>query len=380
MIAATLTIDGRPRKVLMQSPTNGFFYVLDRLTGRLISAEKIGKVTWAERIDIETGRPVETANVRYEAGPVTIWPSPYGAHNWQAMSFNPATGLVYIPYMQLGARYAVRTKTDDAGRTVRTGGVIVSPVLADSDDGTGALLAWDPVVQQGRWSVKRPSMWNGGTLTTAGGLVFQGSGDGMFEAFDARTGERLWSFDAKLGIVAAPISYVVSGRQQVSVLVGYGGAGGLWSSVTNRGWKYGQQPRRLLTFSLDGNARLAPTAPRDFTVRALDDPNLTIDHAAAERGEALYGACAMCHGVALSSAGSAPDLRESAAALDFGILKSIVQQGALLPRGMPQFSWLKDDQIRSLQIYIRQRARAALNQSVSPPKQQQASEPTSALH
>ena len=102
MIAATLTIDGKPRKVLMQAPTNGFFYVLDRETGKLISAEKIGKVTWAERIDLATGRPVEAKNIRYETGEMLIWPGPIGAHNWQDMSFSPRTGLVYIPYMQLG--------------------------------------------------------------------------------------------------------------------------------------------------------------------------------------------------------------------------------------------------------------------------------------
>src|SRR4029077_16322029 len=103
IISATLPIDGKPRKVLIQAPTNGFFYVIDRQTGKLISAEKTGKVTWAERIDLESGRPVEADNIRYQKGPVTLWPSPYGTHDWQPMSFNPQTGLVYIPYMQLPA-------------------------------------------------------------------------------------------------------------------------------------------------------------------------------------------------------------------------------------------------------------------------------------
>ena len=369
MIAATIAIDGRRRRVLMQSPTNGFFYVLDRDSGQLISAEKIGKVTWAERIDLKTGRPVEAPNIRYESGPVTIWPSPYGAHNWQAMTYNPRTRLVYIPTMQLGARYTPPTSTGNGAErpAARLGGVAISPVVEDAEDGTGALLAWDPVAQRARWRVKQKSMWNGGTLTTAGALVFQGNAEGLFEAYDARTGERRWSFDAKLGIIAAPISYSVRGRQQISVLVGYGGASGVWSSMLNRGWKYGLQPRRLLTFALGGNAQLPPTPPPDFAVHALDKPQLVIDADAAEKGAAIYGACAGCHGSGLLSAGApAPDLRESAQALEETTFNEIVKNGALMSRGMPQYSWLTDDQVHSLYMYIRAGAREALKRSPSP--------------
>ncbi len=166
MIAMTLDIDGRPRKVLLQAPTNGFFYVLDRTTGQLISADKIGKVTWASRIDLATGRPVEASDIRYETGETTMWPSPFGTHNWQAMSFSPRTGLVYIPAMQLGVRYQL------AGSGAAFGGLSISPVKADRRDGTGSLLAWDPLARKARWSVPIPTMWNGGTLATAGGLVF----------------------------------------------------------------------------------------------------------------------------------------------------------------------------------------------------------------
>jgi len=156
---ADLTIDGIKRPVLMQSPTNGFFYVLDRISGKLISAEKIGKVTWAERIDLTTGRPVEAQNIRYEDGPVTLWPGPWGAHNWQPMSYSPKTGLVYIPYMQVGGRYSV-------DKNAAIGGTIMEPVVADQEDGKGKLIAWDPVAQKARWSVPHASMWNGGTLAT----------------------------------------------------------------------------------------------------------------------------------------------------------------------------------------------------------------------
>lgn len=251
MITATVTIDGRARKVLMQAPTNGFFYVIDRETGKLISAQKTGKVTWAERIDLATGRPVEVPDIRYEKGETIIWPSMLGTHNWQDMSYNPLTGLVYIPYMQLGARYSTDVKPGE----FNFGGIKLEPWKADAGDGTGAVLAWDPVTQRQRWKVPLETIWNGGTLTTAGKLVFHGTGDGWFTAYDAADGSRLWRFDAGLGIVGAPISYAANDRQYVSVLVGYGGTTAALSSVLNAGWKYGAQPRRLLTFALDGNKR-----------------------------------------------------------------------------------------------------------------------------
>ena len=206
----------------MQAPANGFFYVLDRETGKLISAEKTGKVTWAERIDLTTGRPVEAPNIRFEKGDeLTIWPSPVGSHNWQAMSFNPQTGLVYIPYMQAGVRYS---KGPTRVGEVFIAGLNVGWAKQDEEDLTASLLAWDPVRQKPAWKVRLDSFWNGGTLTTAGNLVFQGTADGYFAAYDAASGKRLWRFNAGLGISGAPISYAISGRQYVSVLVGYGGS------------------------------------------------------------------------------------------------------------------------------------------------------------
>ena len=259
MALADLVIAGERRKVLMQAPKNGFFYVLDRQTGKLISAEKLGKVTWADRIDSATGRPVEVKGARYETGDAIVWPSPTGAHSWQSMSFSPKTGLVYIPYMQVGVHLQ---KGKPQPGLFYIGGLSISGVLADPQDGKGALIAWDPVAQKARWRVQQDTLWNGGTLSTAGDLVFQGTGDGFFTAYDAASGERLWRFNAGLGIIGAPISYSVAGRQYVSILVGYGGATAIWNQLMPRGWKYGAQPRRLLTFSLGGKAELPPTAPR----------------------------------------------------------------------------------------------------------------------
>jgi quinohemoprotein ethanol dehydrogenase len=355
MSLASLTIAGSPHKVLLQASKNGFLYVIDRTNGKLISAGKIGKVTWADHIDVKTGRPVEAKNAHYQDGQITIWPAPTGAHNWHSMSFSPDTGLLYIPYMQLAMSYSKQAGGGSLG-----GSVTMSMVKQDPEDGKGALLAYDPIEQKVRWKVQHPLYWNGGTMATAGGLVFQGTADGLIYAYDARNGKQLWQFPAGLGIVAAPISYALRGNEYVSVLVGYGSSNAI-GNIMNAGWKYGAQPRRLLTFTLDGKTVLPPSAPPDASVHALDDPALKIDASDAAAGQGLFMMnCAACHGLNVISAGApAPDLRESPAALDRNALWSIVHDGALLPRGMPRFDNLDADQFRQIYSYIRAQARAA---------------------
>ena len=357
IIMATLTIDGTPRKVLMQSPTNGFFYVLDRQTGKLISAEKTGKVSWAERIDLKTGRPVEAKNIRHETGEVTIFPSPIGSHNWQDMSFSPSAGLVYIPYMQAGARFSKGPAWPGA---VSIGGMSIGWALEDPEDGKGALLAWDPVQQKARWKVQHQTIWNGGTLATAGGLVMQGTADGFLSAYDATNGERLWRVNAGLGIIAPPISYSAQGKQQISVLVGYGGSASVGSNIMHAGWKY-TAPRRLLTFGLDGKATLPPSPAPDMFVHAVDDPSIKLKDADVAAGRSMFLACAICHGRDLVSAGGpAPDLRESRLALDAEAFVKVVQGGALIQRGMPRFDTLTREQVLQIYAYIRAGAREAI--------------------
>ena len=354
MVAATMTIAGKRRRVLMQAPTNGFFYVLDRETGKLISAEKYGKVNWADRIDLATGRPVERPGIRYETGEVTIYPGSSGAHNWQAMSFHPGTGLVYIPYMQLGTRL---TRGKSLPGAVWVGGVNMDWADAsDPMDGKGALVAWDPVRQRQAWRVPHVSIWNGGVLSTAGGLVFQGAADGYVSAYGAASGRRLWRFYAGQGIIAAPMSYRVGGRQYVAVLAGYGSSAPAFSQVANMGWKYGVHKRRLLVFALDGKAQIDTLAP-DFTVNALDDPGLELAEHDIELGRDLYHRCMSCHGRGTVGAGAAPDLRESAIALDPEAFWSVLHDGTLLERGMPQFASLTREQAMQIHAYIRHEAR-----------------------
>jgi quinohemoprotein ethanol dehydrogenase len=348
IVLADLIIAGTPRKVLLHAPKNGFFYVIDRSTGKLISAEKFSKVTWADHIDLGSGRPVEITTSR------ELWPSFLGAHSWQPMSFNSLTGLVYIPTMRLGS-------------DMTAGYAPITP----QDDKTATLLAWDPVAQAARWEVGLDSYWNGGTMTTAGNLVFQGTARGELAAYNARSGERLWHFNAGLGIVAAPISYQVDETQFVSILVGYGGAVGTLGKRFDYGWRFNEQPRRLLTFALGGKATLPPgNAPR-YSVNAADDPAFVIDGALAAKGSASYASatCYYCHGPQLENTGSfAPDLRESALAMNWMAFKSVVQGGALAAAGMPRFADLSDDDTRAIFMYIRQRSREAAR---LPPQVQQ---------
>jgi quinohemoprotein ethanol dehydrogenase len=359
MVTATLTIDGRPRKVLMQAPTNGFFYVLDRETGKLISAEKISKATWASHIDLQSGRPVELPGIRYENGPVVIWPWTAGAHNWQAMSYSSQTGLVYVPTMQLGFRF-----TPAPGSFL---GVNATPEMTgDPQDGKGALVAWDPVTQKERWRVQQRWMWNGGALSTAGGLVFQGDNEGWLTGYDAADGKRLWRFNTGLGIIAPPISYSWRGTQYVSLLVGWAGPNPYGNGLMPTGWRYNAQPRRLLTFRIGGQAKLPPTAPYDETVHPVDDPAEVLDPAAVAAGARLFPPCSGCHGGQAQSAGApGPDLRESAIPLDKSAFRAVLHDGALLPKGMPRFESLSDEQLEQLRSYIRDRARAELRRKVS---------------
>jgi quinohemoprotein ethanol dehydrogenase len=229
IVLADLAIAGQPRKVILHAPKNGFFYVIDRTTGKLISAEPFTTTTWATRIDPDTGRPVEVAGARYETDAATVSPTPLGAHNWHAMSFNPKTGLAYYPAMHLTARFSdkdIDTVTWRSTPWIGGFGVNGQFVTGSSrkDGHMASLQAWDPVRQRLAWEVPMDGLFNPGTLTTAGNLVLQGRVDGTLRAYAADSGKELWQYSVGLGISAPPITYAVGGRQYVALLVGYGGA------------------------------------------------------------------------------------------------------------------------------------------------------------
>ena len=361
MELATLTIAGKPRKVLMTAPKDGFFYVIDRTNGKLISAEPFAKVNWASKIDTATGRPVEMPNIRYESGSFTIWPGPVGAHSWQPMSFNQKLGLVYLPTIELPAGYN-DTKINPE-TWVRTPGNAVdggvepdfSPNLPGA--GTSSLQAWDPIRQKAVWRVSTPSFWNGGTMTTAGNLVFQGQIDSKFNAYAADTGRLLWSYNAGAAVIAPPISYSVGGKQYVTVLSGNDTSGAAFAVLYQQyGIEYQTQKRRVLTFMLDGRATL-PTPPPPAKFEPISDPGFHDDPVSAKRGEKTYNLyCAVCHGVAVIGGGHAPDLRASSVPLDSDTFKSVVHKGALVSNGMPKFEEFPDDQLNDLRQFIRSEA------------------------
>ena len=344
MILADLEMDGDTVPVLMQAPKNGFFYVLDRRDGSFIKGNNFVPVNWASGLTAE-GRPIETEGARYEVSPHMQLPGPLGAHNWQPMSFSPLTGLVYIPAQEAGWVYGAQSDysfSDEEG-VWNTGTEFSISALPDDDAIAmaaraglkGRLLAWDPVANEARWSVEHLGPWNGGTLATAGGLVFQGTADGTFNAYDAATGEVLWSEPVGTGIVAAPSTFEVDGEQHVAIAVGWGGAlaygyGGVFptGAANNAG--------RLLVFKAGGEAELDIVEVAD-----LDLPLPTPTGASAEtlaHGRRLYSNnCSACHGDGVLSFGGMPNLRHSYAADDAEAWAEIVHGGALAENGMPGF-------------------------------------------
>ncbi len=363
MVLADLTIDGKPVKAMMHAPKNGFFYVLDRATGKLISADKIGRVDWATHVDLATGRPVERPGARYEDGEELVWPGPIGVHNWHAMSFNPGTGLVYLPVHELPGFF-----TDKGIDPVRwqSPDFYIDPGVhflhedVPTNAGSAALMAWDPVAKKQAWRNELPGSWNAGTLTTAGKLVFQGRVDGKFVAYDATDGASLWTFDAGLGISAPPVTYTVNGEQRVALLVGWGGAGPAIGGSMNRqhGWAYKAQPRHLLSFSLHGSASM-PEMPPPVFPQPLAQADFEVDGLLAEQGNKLWAKhCVLCHGAGAVSGGYAPDLRASSIPLYEDAFADIMD-GSRQVAGMPRFTELTAADRKALQHYIRREARAA---------------------
>lgn len=308
MILANMKVDGKPRKVLLHAPKNGFFFVIDRTNGKFISAKNFTEVNWATGYD-KSGRPIGIASARDGTKPNDAIPGPFGAHNWHPMSFNPQTGLAYLPSQHVPLNLMDdkdwKFNEDVPGRPHSALGwntAKFANVEPPTSKPFGRLVAWDPVTQKEAWGVDYASPWNGGTLTTAGNLVFQGTADGRMLAYDATTGEKLWESPTGTGVVAAPSTYMVDGRQYVSVAVGWGGVYGLAQRATEK-----QGPGTVFTFAIGGTAK----AP-DFVQYRMDKlvQGVKYDPAKVQAGTMLYVSnCVFCHGVpGVDRGGNIPNL------------------------------------------------------------------------
>lgn len=369
MILAELTIDDRPRKVIMQAPKNGFFYVLDRETGKLLSANPYVYVNWASHVDMKTGKPVETGKADYRNGPRLVFPSSQGGHNWQPMAFNPQTGLVYIPTNEAGQVYSLVNRPFEVGKKGWNTGVSFRNVQDSAsfpDDWPSIkeitrgepdtyprsfLKAWDPVKGKVAWQVPikypietlRLDRRYGGVMTTQSGLVFQGGIDGLLHVYDASTGDELHSVDVGTSIVAAPMTYKVDDVQYVAVMAGVNA-----HQETNADFLYGNKGR-IVAFRLGGgDVPRRPFVERHETT-VSDTNGKDVSEPAVKRGRELYYAnCSGCH-----DGGRAPalvPLRVSVA----NEFEDIVLRGSRQPKGMPGFKdVLSKEQADAILTYLK---------------------------
>jgi len=374
MILADLPIDGKNRKVILHAPKDGFFYVLDRESGKLISAKPFTFVNWATGVDLNTGRPIENPKARYPQGEAPpIVPGPGGAHSWHPVSFSPLTRLVYIPVNELGFNFKssddfeFRNQAPNYGIDMLAAGMPQDEKMKKAilDSVKGKLVAWDPIQQKPAWTIDRPGPWNGGTLATAGNLVFEGTAGGRFEAYRADTGEKVWSFDAQTGVIAGPVTYTVKGEQYVAVLAGWGGVLPLAAGEVS--FKSGRVRNisRMLAFKVGGQASLPPL-PRPEQ-RELNPPPSIASAAEIQHGEAIYQRyCSGCHGDVAVSGGVLPDLRYSEF-LKNDTWFSIVRDGMLQSQGMVGFGKeISQQDAAAIRSYVIFRANETLKQAKEP--------------
>ena len=359
MILADLEIGGRLRQVIMQAPKNGFFYVLDRATGELLSAEPYVDVSWASHVDRTTGRPVERAEADWTEHAAYVTPGVVGGHNWHPMAFSPRTGLVYIPSISSAYRYSPDKDYVFLPGTWNTG-EDMGALTAEFEDfadlasfcSPSHITAWDPRRGKAAWRVVHKNAVPGGLLVTASDLLFQGTGSGVFAAYNAHTGERLWSAKTGGGIMAPPISYTVNGEQYIAVLAGMGGVhGGHFMQFEH------DNAGQLLAWKIAGQAKMPVIARRPRPT--IEAPLPRASAAKINRGRDLYGRhCSHCHGIGLTASGLYPDLQR-ASRQTHTQWNAIVLGGTRQAGGMPSFAdLLTAADAQAIRAYAIDRSRA----------------------
>ena len=351
MILTDLTVGGKKRKVILHAPKNGFFFVIDRVSGKFISAKNFTEVNWATGYD-KNGRPIETPLARSRDAFDAV-PGPFGGHNWHAMSFNPKTGLAYFTVQNVPINLAEdkdwRFNENKPGQpqsgTGWNTGMLVNTQQPKSK-AFGRLVAWDPVKQKEVWRQEYASPWNGGTLTTAGNLVFAGTADGRFAAYSADKGEKLWEAPIGVGMVAPPVTYEVDGRQYVSIAVGWGGVFGLFQRASDK-----HDLGRVYTFALGAGKPLpeVPAYPQGELISGVK-----YDPAHIAEGTRIYVSnCVFCHGVpGVDKGGNIPNLGY-VPSRDIANLADFVFNGPFVKKGMPDFTGkLSADDVEKLKAFI----------------------------
>ena len=346
IVLADVDIDGKARKVLMQAPKNGFFYVLDRATGELISAGKYTRVNWASHVDLKSGRPVLTEQGQwYKDKPKLVVPYLGGGHVWQPMSYNPATGLVYIPERSVPQVFKTfdtyewlpdvdNTNLDYAEMYKFRKHVLDQVTKSEDTIRTESLLAWDPITQKEAWKFPEGGP-DGGTMSTPE-LVFQGTRTGYFNVHDAKTGEKLKSIFTGNGIMAAPTTYSIDGEQYVAVMAGYGGAETSGYLPDGAIYQY-ENKTRILAFKLGGGE--TPLPPKLKPIKTPPPPDIKVNAALLERGAYLYNFyCDICHGkFGDRHLSQHPDLSKLPEAKHL-LFNDILLKGILSQNGMASFS------------------------------------------
>lgn len=373
IIVADLNIGGEDRRVVMQAPKNGFFYVLDALTGRLLSAENFVPVSWATHIDLETGRPVEIPEARYDVTkqPIIVQPGALGGHNWYPMSFSQNTNLVYLPatenYMGYHAQEAFERSDRgwNTGTDLAEGARLVAAAGDAAPERKAYLLAWDPIAQQEVWRQPQPSPTAAaGVMSTAGGLVFQGNAGGEFVAYRDSDGERLWSGITQSHTVAAPVTYSIDGTQYVAVLTGSRALPQVGPGAIGSTTRESSNNSRLLVYTLGGSHEL-PTEVAVAEDRELNPPPLLANNEMLAHGEQVYGQyCSVCHGnnAASDGAGVFPDLRYTGRLHDIEDWNAVVLGGELASGGMVSFAGqLQEADSEAVLQYVISRANALLD-------------------
>lgn len=358
---ADLEIGGKQRKVLLHAPKNGFFYVLDRASGELLSAEKFAPANWATHVDLKTGRPAVDHKVAdYTKQGKLVTPGAFGAHNWHPMSFNPQTGLVYIPTQLVGTYYAPHQDLEFDNRTGVWNLGLNMPLPEDPKalraavEGLNSKLqAWDPIAQKEVWSVDHKNVWHGGTFTTAGNLVFQGTAQGQFAAYSADKGEKLWEAPANTGVIAGGMSYEVDGEQYVAVMAGWGGVYPLYVGAASNFTKV-KPEARVLVFKLGGDAKLPEVKHDPIPLPELQE--VTADEKQLAYGKKVFSDnCEFCHGINAIGGGLVPDLRYAKPQVHKEW--AAIVAGARSNKGMPAFAGLLSaEEVEAIRQYVIKRS------------------------